>query len=145
MWSYSSSRAASPLTPRSLSSQFSPRIKHVGRQMAQIIALRPGCVEEYLQSPHIAWPAVFKHMKDCNLEDYTIFHDAATHSLFTSFRYVGYDWAGDVERLRESAVIQAWWKVTRHYQASPDCEMREKADDGVPEWWQGIERAPFQP
>lgn len=46
----------------------------------------------------------------------SICHDPETGILFASFKYVGYDYAGDMERMRENPKVREWWAMTDSYQ-----------------------------
>lgn len=46
----------------------------------------------------------------------SIFHDPATGILFANFKYVGYDYAGDMEKMRENPKVREWWAMTDGFQ-----------------------------
>lgn len=68
----------------------------------------------------------------------SIFHDEATGILFTSFKYVGYNWEGDMEKMRENPKVREWWRMTDGYQESmvPGAVSSEAVE---PSWWKGLE------
>lgn len=68
----------------------------------------------------------------------SIFHDEATGILFASFKYVGYNWEGDMEKMRENPKVREWWRMTDGYQESmvPGAVSSEA---GEPSWWKGLE------
>jgi L-rhamnose mutarotase len=74
----------------------------------------------------------------------SIFHDPASNILFASFKYVGYNWAGDMERMRENPKVQEWWRMTDSYQES-FVEGAKSSHDGEPAWWKGIEEVFYTP
>jgi len=84
------------------------------------------------------WPEVLKQIRDCKIEDYSIFHDEATGILFASFKYIGYNWEGDMEKMRENPKVREWWRMTDGYQESmvPGAKSSEA---GEPSWWKGLE------
>ena len=45
------------------------RIRHPGRRIAQVIKLKPECVEEYKEVHAKAWPDVLKAIKRANIRD----------------------------------------------------------------------------
>jgi len=146
MWSNTSaSNPASPTTPQTPSAA-SPtyRLKHQGRRIAQIVKLKPEYVDKYKECHARVWPEVLKQIKDCNIEDYSIFHDPGTNILFASFKYVGYNWAGDMERMRENPKVQEWWKMTDSFQESL-VEGAKSSLDGEPAWWKGIQEVFYTP
>lgn len=71
MWANTSaSNPASPTTPQ-IPSVSSPtyRLKYQGRRIAQIVKLKPECVEEYKKCHAKVWPEVLKQIKNSNIED----------------------------------------------------------------------------
>merc|ERR1711964_414019 len=143
MWAgTSSSNPTSPTTPAASKPTY--RLKNQGRRVAQIVKLKPEFVEKYKEGHAKVWPEVLKQIKDSNIEDYSIFHDPETHILFASFKYVGYNWAGDMERMKENPKVQEWWKMTDSFQESfvPGAK---NSYDGVPPWWKGLEEVFYTP
>jgi hypothetical protein len=77
MWSNTSAtNPASPTTPQipsvsptSPTSRPTYRLKNQGRRVAQIVKLKPECVEKYKECHTKVWPEVLKQIKDCNIED----------------------------------------------------------------------------
>ena len=67
----------------------------------------------------------------------SIFYDDKTGILFASFKYVGYDYAGDMERMRENPKVQEWWKMTDGFQESL-VEGATGSAEGEP-WWKSLE------
>lgn len=140
MWSNTSaSNPASPTTPQ-ITSASSPtyKLRYQGRRIAQIVKLKPEYVDKYKECHSKVWPEVLKQIKSSNIDDYSIFHDPTTNILFASFKYVGYDYAGDMERMRENPKVQEWWKMTDSYQESL-VEGATSSQAGEPSWWKGVE------
>lgn len=73
----------------------------------------------------------------------SIFYDDQTHILFATFKYVGYDYAGDMERMSENPKVREWWKLTDALQESmvPGAKSSEA---GVPAWWKPVEEVFYQ-
>ncbi|KAG0650231.1 L-rhamnose mutarotase [Hyphodiscus hymeniophilus] len=148
MWAgTSSSNPASPTTaqiPSTVSSSPSYKLKYQGRRFAQIVKLKKDCVEKYKECHAKVWPEVLKQLKECSIEDYSIFHDPDTGILFASFKYVGYNYAGDMEKMRENPKVQEWWKMTDSYQES-FVDGAKSSADGEPAWWKGIQEVFYNP
>ncbi|KAG9241680.1 hypothetical protein BJ878DRAFT_519419 [Calycina marina] len=74
----------------------------------------------------------------------SIFHDPETGILFASFKYVGYNWDGDMERMRENTKVQEWWRMTDGFQESfvPGAK---GSYDSPPDWWRGVEEVFYCP
>jgi L-rhamnose mutarotase len=60
--------------------------------------------------------------------------------LFASFKYVGYDFAGDMERMRENSKVREWWDMTDGWQESlvPGAT-KSDVEPPAPSWWKPIE------
>ncbi|ROT37651.1 DUF718-domain-containing protein [Sodiomyces alkalinus F11] len=119
------------------------RQKNSGRRIAQIIRLKPEFVDKYKEVHAQVWPEVLKQTKECNIEDYSIFHDSETGILFATMKYVGYDYAGDMERMRENPKVREWWAMTDSFQESlvPGATSSEA---GEPSWWKPLEEVFYQ-
>ncbi|KAF3768476.1 hypothetical protein M406DRAFT_81767 [Cryphonectria parasitica EP155] len=128
---------AAPLSPAEA------RVKNPGKRYAQIVKLKPEHYDEYKKVHAAVWPEVSKQIKNCNIVDYSIFYDDLTHILFATFKYVGYDYAGDMERMRENPKVLEWWRMTDKFQESfvPDAKSSEA---GEPSWWKPIEEVFYQ-
>lgn len=75
---------------------------------------------------------------DRELPTDSIYLDDSTHTLFAYFKYVGYDFEGDMERMRHNPRVRQWWKMTDSWQESlvPGAQSSEA---GSPSWWKPIE------
>jgi hypothetical protein len=67
---------ASPSSPRDRQNSLQPsqnspstRQKYKGRKIAQIVKLKPDCVEKYKECHAKVWPEVLEQIKRCNIED----------------------------------------------------------------------------
>lgn len=62
---------------------------------------------------------------------------------------MGYDYAGDMERMRESPKVREWWAVTDAMQESLNPGAKgsaaEGGEDGVPAWWTPVEQVFYMP
>jgi len=126
----------------SATSTATTKIKYQGKRIAQIVKLKPEYYQEYKKCHANVWPEVLRVIKRCNIEDYSIFYDDASHTLFASFKYIGYDYDGDMEKMREDAKVREWWKMTDSFQESlvEGAKSSEAGGvDGVPGWWKGLE------
>lgn len=68
----------------------------------------------------------------------SIFHDADSGILFASFKYIGYDFAGDMEKMRENPKVREWWKMTDGYQESLVPGATHSANEEIG-WWKPLE------
>ncbi|KAJ4290101.1 hypothetical protein N0V88_006607 [Collariella sp. IMI 366227] len=108
------------------------------RRFAQIIKLKPAFVAKYKEVHAAAWPEVLEQIRDCNIRDYSIYHDPSTSLLFASFKYVGTDFDADMARMRQNPKVREWWKMTDEMQESlvPGATSSES---GEPGWWKDVE------
>ncbi|RYP49952.1 hypothetical protein DL769_011019 [Monosporascus sp. CRB-8-3] len=122
----------------------SARQRNPGRRIAQIVKLKPEFVDKYKKVHAAVWPDVLQQIKVCNIQDYSIFHDKDSGILFATFKYVGYDYVGDMERMRENPKVREWWAMTDGFQESlvPGAKSSESGD---PAWWKEVEEVFYLP
>ncbi|KAK3996951.1 hypothetical protein QBC44DRAFT_125172 [Cladorrhinum sp. PSN332] len=111
--------------------------RYPGIRYAQIIKLKEGCEEEYTKMHEQVWLGVQQVIKQCGMQDYSIFYDPDTRILFASFKYVGDDFEVDMAKMRQSEVVQEWWQLTDAMQESFVPGARGSVD-GEPAWWKPI-------
>ena len=100
-----------------------------------IIGLRPERVEDYKREHAAVWPGVLKMIKECHIQNYSIylrrFPDGAYY-LFSYLEYVGEDFEGDMARMAADPLTQQWWDVCKPMQ-TPIANAAEG------EWWADLE------
>ncbi|CAN8100123.1 unnamed protein product [Discula destructiva] len=119
------------------------RVRNPGKRFAQIVKLKPEHYAKYKEVHAAVWPEVSKQIKRCGIVDYSIFYDDQTHILFATFKYVGYDYAGDMEAMRENPKVREWWKMTDAFQESL-VEGAKDSESGEPSWWKPLEEVFYQ-
>ncbi|EMR61716.1 hypothetical protein MGN70_012589 [Eutypa lata] len=145
LWSPTSPKpedAASP--PRRESVSEPARQRNPGRRVAQIVKLKPEFIAKYKEVHAAVWPEVLQQIRVCNIQDYSIFHDKDSGVLYATFKYVGYDYAGDMERMRENPKVREWWAMTDGFQESlvPGAT---NSESGSPPWWKEVEEVFYLP
>ena len=100
------------------------------KRYGSIIKLKPEKLEEYKQLHAAVWPDVLKMIKDCHIQNYSIYYKDGY--LFSYFEYTGKDFSGDMARMAADPVTQDWWKLTE-----PCQEALETRAEG--EWWASME------
>ncbi len=158
LWTSSPTSPTAAASSGTAGAQESSRSRYPGRRFGQIVRLKPECVAQYKEVHAAVWPEVLKQIKDCNIQDCksppctgsqldsvrltpladSIFHDADTNILFASFKYVGYDYAGDMERMRENPKVREWWRMTDGMQESLVPGAKD-SESGEPAWWRPVE------
>ncbi|PHH59960.1 hypothetical protein CDD80_1687 [Ophiocordyceps camponoti-rufipedis] len=91
---------------------------HTVRRFGQVVRLKPEHADEYRACHARIWPEVASRIKDCGIEDYSIWYDDGTGLLFASFKYVGGDYEGDMRRMAADDKVREWWEVTDRCQES---------------------------
>jgi L-rhamnose mutarotase len=142
------------------------KMKNPGRWFGQVVKLKKDRVDEYKACHAKVWPDVLKQIKDCGIEDCkltvlppsyslieqslcngvidSIFYDDGLGLLFASFKYIGYDYAGDMEKMAGNPKVREWWKMTDGMQESL-VEGAVSSEAGTPSWWRPMEQVFFQP
>ena len=92
----------------------------------QIIKLKPGVLESYTKYHSEVWPGVLATIRDCNIQNYSIFHKDGF--LFTYFEYVGNDFEKDMQKMADDPLTREWWKIM-----GPMQEPLKTRKEG--EWW----------
>lgn len=96
----------------------------------QVIKVKPDKVEEYKEYHENVWPDVLETIKECNIENYSIFYKDGY--LFAYFEYTGDDFEKDMEKMADDPVTQDWWDEVKPLQ--DPIEAREEG-----EWWAEME------
>jgi len=100
-----------------------------------VVEIKADRIEEYKQLHTAAWPEVVQMIKDCNIQNYSIYLRRlpdGKYYLFSYFEYVGEDFAADGAKMAADPATQRWWDVCK------PCHIPfEDRADG--EWWAGME------
>lgn len=100
-----------------------------------VIALQPDKIAEYTTLHAAVWPDVLKMIKQCHIQNYSIYMRRlpdGRHYLFSYFEYAGTDYEADMARMAADPATQRWWAVCK------PCH-EPFADRGPDEWWAGME------
>lgn len=68
--------------------------------------LRPGYRDEYIKRHDAIWPALVELLKGAGIQDYSIFLDEETNTLFAVQKVMGNNMSQD---LGNHAVVKNWW------------------------------------
>jgi len=82
------------------------------QRLGTVARLKPEKVASYIELHAATWPSVLARIKDCNLENYSIFHKelpGGEHWLFSYVEYVGDDFEADMARMAADPEVQRWW------------------------------------
>ena len=95
-----------------------------------VIGVRPEKLEEYKRLHAAAWPGVLKKIKECHIENYSIYYKDGY--LFSYYEYTGTDYEADMAKMAADPETQRWWKET-----DPCQQPLETRAEG--EWWANME------
>jgi len=88
----------------------------VGRPIryGMITGVKPEKLEYYKQLHAKPWPQVIKKIKECNIQNYSIYLQKIGDSyfLFSYFEYVGKNFDADMKKMAADKVTQQWWRET---------------------------------
>lgn len=107
---------------------FQPGKKNITRY-GMITGLKDDKVVEYKELHAHAWPGVLKKIKECHIQNYTIFLKQIDghYFLFSYFEYNGSDFKADMNRMAQDSITRLWWKRTDPTQIPlPDAVAQKK-------------------
>jgi L-rhamnose mutarotase len=102
-----------------------------------VIGVREEKLEEYLELHRNVWPGVESMIKQCNMENFSIFLRKlpdGNHYLFMYFEYTGTDLAADNAKMAADTKTQERWAVCEPCQKPLD-----DREDGA--WWASMSEA----
>jgi len=100
------------------------------RRFGMVIRLKPDKVEEYKELHRNVWPEVLKTIKECHIQNYTIFYKDGY--LFSYYEYTGDNYEKDMEKMAADPITQKWWALCK-----PCQEPLKTRKEG--EWWAEME------
>ena len=100
------------------------------KRYGSVIGLSAENVEEYKRLHADVWPGVLAKIKDCNINNYSIYFKDGF--LFSYMEYVGEDFEADMEKMAADPTTQEWWAVCKPLQNPLDTR-------GEGEWWADME------
>lgn len=88
------------------------------KRFGWVIKVRPEKLDEYTRLHAAVWPEILKMIKECNIENYSIFHRDGF--LFSYLEYTGKDFAADMAKMAADPMTQKWWAVCKPCQQPVD-------------------------
>lgn len=106
----------------------------IAKRYGMVIGIQDDKIEEYKKLHAAAWPDVLKKIKECSIQNYSIYlgQIGNRHYLFSYFEYTGNDFDADMKKMAADKTTQEWWKVCMPCQAPLD-----NRKEG--EWWMNME------
>lgn len=99
-------------------------------RFGQVLAVQPGKIEEYKKLHAAVWPGVLKMIRECNIQNYSIYYKDGM--LFSYYEYTGTDYKADMARMAADPETQRWWSICEPLQ-----KPLETRAEG--EWWAQME------
>ena len=81
-----------------------------------VIGLRTEKLEEYKRLHAAVWPGVLQMIKNCHIQNYSIYLRQLPdghHYLFSYLEYMGDDFAADMAIMAADPETQRWWDVCK--------------------------------
>ncbi len=100
------------------------------RRYGQVIGVTPGKLEEYKKLHSAVWPKVLEMIKECHLENYSIYYKDGF--LFSYYEYTGDNYEADMAKMAADPETQRWWDVCMPCQTP----VPNRAEG---EWWADME------
>jgi L-rhamnose mutarotase len=100
------------------------------QRFGMMIRLKPGSEVSYRQYHAAVWPEVLQKIRECNIENYSIFFK--DNILYSYFEYRGSDVESDFKKMAADPKTQEWWSIMEPMQEP--LPTRKKG-----EWWATME------
>lgn len=100
-----------------------------------VLGLRGDKVEEYKRLHAAVWPDVLRTIKQCHIQNYSIFLrrlDDGEYYLFAYLEYTGSDFAADMAKMAADEATQRWWAINKPLQ-------KPLAGVAPEQWWAPLE------
>jgi L-rhamnose mutarotase len=101
------------------------------KRYGSVIGVRAEKLEEYKRLHAAVWPDVLRMIKQCHIQNYSIYLrqlDDGRHYLFSYFEYTGQNFAADMAKMAADPTTQNWWSVCKPCQ-------QPLANREPEEWW----------
>jgi len=105
------------------------------KRYGMVLGLRPEKVHDYRKLHEAVWPDVLRMIKECHIQNYSIYLrrlDDGQMYLFSYFEYTGEDFQADMAKMAADPTTQRWWSF---------CEPCQKplSDRAPGEWWSAMD------
>ena len=105
------------------------------RRFGMVIGLAKDKIEEYKRLHAAVWPDVLRMIRDCHIQNYSIYLrslEDGHYYLFSYFEYAGNDFEADMAKISADPTTQRWWSLCKPCQ-------RPLPDREAGEWWSDME------
>lgn len=100
-----------------------------------VLGVKEEKIERYKELHAAVWPGVLAKIKECNIQNFSIYLRKlpdGKHYLFSYFEYVGEDYETDMAKIAADPTTLEWWD-----ECGP-CQ-EPLPDRGKGEWWASME------
>ncbi len=105
------------------------------QRYGSVIGVKEEMLEKYKDLHANPWPKVNQQIKECNIQNYSIYltqFPDGKYYLFSFFEYTGDDFEADMAKMAADPTTQKWWKETDPCQFG----LSNRAEG---EWWKNME------
>ena len=105
------------------------------KRYGSVIGVKEEKLEEYKKLHADVWPGVLSMIKECNIQNFSIYLRKLPYDkyyLFSYFEYVGDDFDADTAKNAADPTTQRWWDV-----CMPCQQPLEDRKEG--QWWSDME------
>ncbi len=97
-----------------LESFFLDSFKKKPLRFGMVTGIKPEKIAYYKELHANTWEGVLKKIKECNIENYSIYLQKLgdKYFLFSYYEYVGNDYEEDMEKIAADTTTQRWWQET---------------------------------
>lgn len=88
-----------------------PKKKTKVKRYGSVLGLKDEKIDYYKKLHAACWPGVLKNIKDCNIQNYSIYMhkmDDGKHYLFAYFEYTGDDFDADMKKMAADPIVKKW-------------------------------------
>jgi L-rhamnose mutarotase len=84
------------------------------KRFGMVTGIKPEKIEYYKKLHAKAWPAVLNKIKECHIQNYSIYIQKmeGKYFLFSYFEYTGSNFDDDMKKMAADSTTQRWWKET---------------------------------
>jgi len=107
------------------------------KRYGSVIGVKEEKLDEYKKLHTAVWPEILSMIKECNIQNYSIYLRKlpdGNHYLFSYFEYTGEDFEADMAKMEADPMTQKWWTVCEPCQQP----LADRADG---QWWADMEEA----
>ena len=92
----------------------SSSIPNKPKRFGMVTGIKPEKISYYKELHSNAWEGVLKKIKECNIENYSIYLQKIEdkYYLFSYYEYVGNNYEEDMKRIAADTITQRWWQET---------------------------------